>query len=77
MVSRRHSHRRPFVHDWLTLAIVVVVVGHTYKALMDAEARTGVRTGMCRLGGPPASTANGPKSNASAAGLPTRNPSTG
>ena len=34
-----------FVHDWLTLAIVVVVVGHTYKALMDAEARTGMRTG--------------------------------
>ncbi|MEE3016718.1 MAG: formate dehydrogenase, partial [Actinomycetota bacterium] len=34
-----------FVHDWLTLAIVVVVVGHTYKALLDAEARTGMRAG--------------------------------
>ena len=35
-----------FVHDWLTLAIVVVVVVLTVKALMDAEARTGMRAGL-------------------------------
>jgi formate dehydrogenase subunit gamma len=34
-----------FVHDWLSLAVVVVVAGHTYMALRDAEARTGMRTG--------------------------------
>ena len=34
-----------FVHDWLTLLIVVVVAGHTYMATKDAEARVGMRTG--------------------------------
>jgi len=34
-----------FVHDWLTLLIVVVVAGHTYMAMKDAEARVGMRTG--------------------------------
>lgn len=34
-----------FVHDWLTLVIVVVVAGHTYMAMKDAEARVGMRTG--------------------------------
>jgi formate dehydrogenase subunit gamma len=34
-----------FVHDWLTLAIFVVVVGHIYMAMNDAEARVGMRTG--------------------------------
>jgi formate dehydrogenase subunit gamma len=34
-----------FVHDWLALAIVVVVAGHTYKAFSDAQARMGMRTG--------------------------------
>lgn len=34
-----------FVHDWLTLVVVVVVVGHIYMALNDAQARAGMRTG--------------------------------
>ena len=34
-----------FVHDWLTLLIFIVVVGHIYMALNDAEARVGMRTG--------------------------------
>ncbi len=34
-----------FVHDWLTLAIVVVLAGHIYMAMKDAEARVGMRTG--------------------------------
>lgn len=34
-----------FVHDWLTLLIVVVVGGHIYMAMGDAEARVGMRTG--------------------------------
>lgn len=34
-----------FVHDWLTLAIVIVVAGHTYMAMKDVEARVGMRTG--------------------------------
>lgn len=34
-----------FVHDWLSLAILVVVVGHTYMAFNDASARAGMRTG--------------------------------
>lgn len=35
-----------FVHDWLTLAIFVVVVGHIYMAMNDAGARMGMRTGL-------------------------------
>jgi len=34
-----------FVHDWLGLAVVVVVVGHIYMAYNDATARRGMRTG--------------------------------
>ena len=34
-----------FVHDWLTLVVFVVVIGHIYMALNDAEARVGMRTG--------------------------------
>lgn len=34
-----------FVHDWLGLALIVVVCGHIYMALNDATARTGMRTG--------------------------------
>lgn len=34
-----------FVHDWLALAIGVVVAGHLYMALGDPEARRGMRTG--------------------------------
>lgn len=34
-----------FVHDWLALAIVIVVTGHSYKAFSDAQARVGLRTG--------------------------------
>jgi formate dehydrogenase subunit gamma len=34
-----------FVHDWLTLAVFVVVVGHIYMAYNDSTARAGMRTG--------------------------------
>jgi len=34
-----------FVHDWLALALVVVVLGHIYMAFNDATARAGLRTG--------------------------------
>jgi formate dehydrogenase subunit gamma len=34
-----------FVHDWLSLAFIVVVVGHIYMAFNDATARLGMRTG--------------------------------
>ena len=34
-----------FVHDWLALAIGVVVAGHIAMALADPEARRGMRTG--------------------------------
>ncbi len=34
-----------FVHDWLTLVVFVVVVGHIYMAMNDAESRVGMRTG--------------------------------
>ena len=34
-----------FVHDWLALAFVVVVLGHIYMAFNDATARMGMRTG--------------------------------
>lgn len=39
-----------FVHDWLTLVVFVVVVGHIYMALKDAEARVGMRTGYVSQG---------------------------
>lgn len=34
-----------FVHDWLALAVLVVVCGHIYMAFNDATARLGMRTG--------------------------------
>ncbi len=34
-----------FVHDWLALAVGVVVAGHIWMALRDPEARRGMRTG--------------------------------
>jgi formate dehydrogenase subunit gamma len=34
-----------FVHDWLALAIGIVLIGHIAKALADPEARRGLRTG--------------------------------
>ncbi|MFI8006804.1 cytochrome b/b6 domain-containing protein [Streptomyces sp. NPDC086010] len=34
-----------FVHDWLALAVGIVLAGHTAKALADPEARRGMRTG--------------------------------
>ncbi len=34
-----------FVHDWLTLAIVVVLTGHIYMAMKDAQARMAMRSG--------------------------------
>ncbi|HEX6447808.1 MAG TPA: cytochrome b/b6 domain-containing protein [Streptosporangiales bacterium] len=35
-----------FVHDWLALAFVVVVLGHLRFAFRDPEARRGMRTGV-------------------------------
>ncbi|MBO3677014.1 cytochrome b/b6 domain-containing protein [Streptomyces sp. NEAU-YJ-81] len=34
-----------FVHDWLALAIGIVLIGHIGKAFADPEARRGMRTG--------------------------------
>ena len=34
-----------FVHDWLALAVTIVVLGHIYMAFNDATARMGMRTG--------------------------------
>lgn len=34
-----------FVHDWFALAIGLLVLGHIYFALLDHEARRGMRTG--------------------------------
>lgn len=34
-----------FVHDWLALAVLVVVLGHVYMAAGDPVARAGMRTG--------------------------------
>lgn len=38
-----------FVHDWLTLAVFVVVLGHIYMAFNDATARAGMRSGSVPL----------------------------
>ncbi|MET7515568.1 cytochrome b/b6 domain-containing protein [Streptomyces sp. NPDC005480] len=35
-----------FVHDWLSLALGIVVAGHIAKAWADPEARLGMRTGF-------------------------------
>jgi formate dehydrogenase subunit gamma len=35
-----------FVHDWLALALAVVVLGHIYMAYNDPVARRGMRTGI-------------------------------
>ncbi|MFC9455434.1 cytochrome b/b6 domain-containing protein [Streptomyces sp. NPDC056983] len=35
-----------FVHDWLSLALGIVVAGHIAKAWADPEARFGMRTGF-------------------------------
>ncbi len=34
-----------FVHDWLAMAVVVVIAGHVWMAYGDPEARHGMRTG--------------------------------
>ncbi|MFJ3955279.1 cytochrome b/b6 domain-containing protein [Streptomyces libani] len=34
-----------FVHDWLALAVVLVIAGHFWKAFGDPESRRGLRTG--------------------------------
>lgn len=34
-----------FVHDWFALGLGLLVLGHVYMALMDPEARRGMRTG--------------------------------
>ncbi|WP_240136564.1 cytochrome b/b6 domain-containing protein [Streptomyces sp. MUM 178J] len=39
-----------FVHDWLALAVGIVVAGHVAKALADPEARRGMRTGWVERG---------------------------
>lgn len=37
-----------FVHDWLALALGIVVAGHIGMAVADPEARRGMRTGFVR-----------------------------
>ena len=39
-----------FVHDWLALAIGFVVIGHVWFALVDRQARIGMRTGWVTRG---------------------------
>lgn len=34
-----------FVHDWLALAVIIVIAGHVGKAYGDPESRRGLRTG--------------------------------
>ncbi|MDQ2850090.1 MAG: cytochrome b/b6 domain-containing protein [Actinomycetota bacterium] len=34
-----------FVHDWFSLALGLLIIGHIFYALNDAEARDGMRTG--------------------------------
>ncbi|MGW8555997.1 cytochrome b/b6 domain-containing protein [Streptomyces tubercidicus] len=34
-----------FVHDWLGLAVVLMIAGHVWKAVGDPESRRGLRTG--------------------------------
>ncbi len=34
-----------FVHDWLALAVVIVIAGHVWMAFGDPESRRGMRTG--------------------------------
>ncbi|MGI8523267.1 MAG: cytochrome b/b6 domain-containing protein [Nocardioides sp.] len=38
-----------FVHDWFALGVGLLVVGHTFKALQDPNAMTGLRTGKVPL----------------------------
>lgn len=35
-----------FVHDWLALAVLIIVLGHIYMAYNDSIARRGMRTGF-------------------------------
>ncbi|MBO1331884.1 cytochrome b/b6 domain-containing protein [Streptomyces sp. VRA16 Mangrove soil] len=37
-----------FVHDWLSLALGIVLAGHIGMAVADPEARAGMRTGFVR-----------------------------
>jgi formate dehydrogenase subunit gamma len=37
-----------FIHDWLSLAVGVVIAGHVGMAIGDPEARRGMRTGWVR-----------------------------
>jgi formate dehydrogenase subunit gamma len=39
-----------FVHDWFALSLGLLVLGHIYFALKDAEARRGMRTGRVSTG---------------------------
>jgi formate dehydrogenase subunit gamma len=34
-----------FAHDWFALAVGLLVIGHTFYAIKDSEARRGMRTG--------------------------------
>ena len=39
-----------FVHDWLTLLIVIALTGHIYMAMKDTQARMGMRSGEVTRG---------------------------
>jgi formate dehydrogenase subunit gamma len=39
-----------FVHDWVALALGIVVIGHITYAFRDAESRRGMRTGRVGVG---------------------------
>ena len=38
-----------FVHDWLSVAVVIIALGHIWMAYNDATARAGMRTGSVPL----------------------------
>jgi formate dehydrogenase subunit gamma len=46
LTSLAHRTGATFVHDWLALALGVVVAGHLWMAAADPESRRGMRTGL-------------------------------
>ena len=46
----RYRTGATFVHDWLALVFIIVVLGHLRFAFRDPESRRGMRTGLVRRG---------------------------
>ena len=45
LIALKYRTGATFVHDWLAIAIFILVLGHLKYALADVEARRGMRTG--------------------------------